>query len=108
MPKKSQTKKTGNRKDAKKKNTTKAGSRRKVRQSRVGHLKAMTKRKPPFRDESLAPKVDRSLLLALVRRELPEGTARALYRLIYSFKSWSEAYCNTVVSDFHATKQPSV
>lgn len=54
-----------------------------------------------FRDEDLAPEVDRELLWALVRQELEEHTARAVYRLVYSFQSWNDAHTEILVGEFH-------
>lgn len=53
-----------------------------------------------FLDESLAPEVDRDLLQALVRRELPEADARLVYRLIHSFQSWNEAHTQVLIEEF--------
>ena len=55
---------------------------------------------PPFRDESLAPQIDERLLRALVRRQLSEETARAVYRLIHSFKSWMDAHSRVLIEEF--------
>ena len=61
---------------------------------------------PPrqFQDESLAPEVDRELLQALVRRELTEETARAVYHLIHSFRSWNEAHAQILIEEFRRTQ----
>jgi hypothetical protein len=56
----------------------------------------------------LAPKVDQALIKALVRRELSVADARAIYRLVYSFKSWSEAHCDALVRDFQCAKKVTV
>ncbi len=65
-------------------------------------IKALLRNRPPFRDVRLAPDVDYTLLLALVRDELPEHTARDKYQFIISFKSWSDAYCDLLVREYHA------
>lgn len=54
----------------------------------------------PFRDESLAPRVDETLLRELVRRNLSEDAARSVYRLIYSFRSWTEAHTLILLEEF--------
>ena len=59
---------------------------------------------PDYRDESLAPEVDRDLLLQLVRKELPERTTRAVHHLIISFKSWSKAHAEIVAEEFRRTQ----
>ena len=60
---------------------------------------------PPgeFQDESLAPEVDHDLLRALVRRELTEETARGVYHLIHSFRSWNEAHAQILIEEFRRT-----
>jgi hypothetical protein len=68
----------------------------------VNRIKSLLRNRPPFRDERLAPNVDHALLLALVRDKLPERTARDVYRFIISFKSWSDAYCDLFVGEYHA------
>jgi hypothetical protein len=97
-------KKTIPRKNKAKSSTVKGGSR----QLRHERFKAAIKRRPAFRNESLAPKVDQALIKALVRRELSAADARAVYRLVYSFKSWSEAHIDAVVRDFRRAKIVSV
>ena len=62
----------------------------------------LTRNRPPFRDERQAPKIDPTLLLVLMHQELPERTARDVYRFIISFKSWSEAYCDLLVREYRA------
>lgn len=57
---------------------------------------------PAFEDESLAPEVDRDVLVALVRRELPQEQARLVYWLIYAFKSWSDAHNDVLVEEFRS------
>jgi hypothetical protein len=74
----------------------------------IKRIKALLRNRPPFRDERLAPDVDHILLLALVRDELPERTARDVYRFINSFKSWSDAYCDLLVREYHATQRSSI
>jgi hypothetical protein len=54
----------------------------------------------PFEDESLAPEVDRPLLAALARGELSEEAAKAAYRLVATFKSWSDAHVEAVAEAF--------
>lgn len=56
---------------------------------------------PVFEDESIAPEVDRKLLLSLARGELPEDQARLVYRLVYSFKSWCDAHTEVLTEEFH-------
>lgn len=56
--------------------------------------------------DRFAPEVDRILLERLVRKELPEGTARAAYRLIHAFDNWKKAYADAVIEDFRRN-QPS-
>lgn len=53
-----------------------------------------------FLDESLAPEVDERLLRRLVRRELPEIVVPAVYRRIFSFKSWHRAHAQIVLDEF--------
>lgn len=55
-------------------------------------------------DESLAPEVDQELLKSLVRQQLPEKKARAVYQLIHSFKSWDLAHTKTLIAE-HRDKQ---
>ena len=76
--------------------------------SAIKRIKTSIRNRPRFRDERLAPDIDRALLLALVRDELPERTARDVYRFIISFKSWSDAYCNLLVREYHATQRSSI
>ena len=57
---------------------------------------------PDFRDESLAPEVDENLIDALIRQELAGEDARLVYRLIESFKSWSDAHEKILVRDFRS------
>jgi hypothetical protein len=71
-------------------------------------IKALLRNRPAFRDERLAPKVDHALLLKLARDDLPEGAARDVYRLIVSFKTWSDAYCDLVVREYRANEASSV
>jgi hypothetical protein len=52
--------------------------------------------------------VDHALLLALVRDELPERTGREVHRWVILFKSWSDAYCDLVVREYHAAGIRSV
>lgn len=54
---------------------------------------------PEFLDESLAPEIDEALLRRLVRQELPEKVARAVYRRIYSFKSWHHAHAQVLLDE---------
>lgn len=62
--------------------------------------------RPPFRDEETAPSVDCDLLLSLVRRDLPDVTAQLVYRLVYSFRSWNDAYRQVIVEEFQRHAQP--
>lgn len=57
---------------------------------------------PQFQDESLAPELDRELLIRLARRELPEKYARLAYRLIHSFASWRNCYADLVAEEFRS------
>ena len=59
---------------------------------------------PEFRDESLGPAVDEELLLRLVRRELSPEQQRAVYLLIDSFRSWSEAHAKLLVTAFRQSQ----
>jgi hypothetical protein len=56
-----------------------------------------TRRK--WSDESLAPAIDERLLQELVQGKLAEPKARALYRLIHSFKSWDEAHTQAMLAE---------
>jgi hypothetical protein len=53
-----------------------------------------------------APKVDRELLLRLVRKELPRNSARAVYRLIDAFDCWRQTFAELVVKDFREKYPP--
>ena len=66
-------------------------------------IKTLIRNRPPFRDERPAPKVDAILLLALIRQELPERTAREVHRWVILFKSWSDAYCDLLVREYRET-----
>ena len=72
----------------------------KKQESRLSELEKIARTAPTFRDESLAPELDEDLLRALVRRELPQPSARLVYRLVYSFKSWHEAHTRILVEEF--------
>ncbi len=50
-----------------------------------------------FRDESSAPDVDHELLSALACRDLAEPVARLVYRLVFSFESWHDAFTQAVI-----------
>jgi len=63
-------------------------------------LEELGYKQPVFRDESLAPEVDRELVRALVRRELPEEPASLVFRLIYSFRSWNEAHTQALIEEY--------
>ena len=65
-------------------------------------LEELGYKQPVFRDESLAPEVDRTLLRALVRRELPEESATLVFRLIYSFRSWNDAHTQELLEHYKA------
>ena len=54
---------------------------------------------PRYRDESLAPEVDRELLRKLVRDELPVKTMRNVFRLVHCFESWNRAYTAALVEE---------
>jgi hypothetical protein len=86
----------------KKANTKKTSVKRSPRDTRLQKLKAAIKKRPAFCDERLAPEVDQELLQALVRKELPDGTARDTLRFVESFKSWSDAYCELLAREFRA------
>lgn len=60
---------------------------------------------PEFLDDSLAPEVDDGLLRRLVRQELPENVARAVYRLIYSFASWHHAHSQVLLEELKKSRQ---
>jgi hypothetical protein len=51
--------------------------------------------------EELAPEVDERLIRALVRRELAEEDARAVYRFVHAFDSWNRAHTRIVIDEFH-------
>jgi hypothetical protein len=87
----------------KKATTKKTSAKRSPGNARLQKLKAAIKKRPAFREKRLAPEVDHKLLRALVREELPEKTARDAYRLVHSFKSWSDAYCELLVLEFPRT-----
>lgn len=55
-------------------------------------LKQIHSTPPDFDDESLAPEVDRAVLVSPVNRELSTDESRRVYRLVYSFKSWYDAH----------------
>jgi hypothetical protein len=55
---------------------------------------------PEYLDESQAPRVDRALLLRLIRRNLSAEEARAVYWLIISFVSWRDAHAELVADEF--------
>lgn len=78
------------------------GSEEETRQSLWADL-GLTE--PEFIDDSLAPKVDDALLRRLVRQELPENVARAVYRLIYSFASWHHAHAQVVLEELKKSRQ---
>lgn len=72
------------------------------RKARIRELLDRLHETPPvFEDESIAPEVDRKLLLSLARGELPEDQARLVYRLVYSFKSWCDAHTEVLTEEFH-------
>ena len=71
-----------------------------------GLLEGMADPAREFQDESLAPEVDYDLLRALVRKEVTEQTARAIYHLIHSFKSWNEAHAQLLIEEFRRTQGP--
>ncbi|MGH7136271.1 MAG: hypothetical protein ACREHD_11065 [Pirellulales bacterium] len=60
---------------------------------------------PEFLDDSLAPDVDEGLLRRLVRQELPEKIARAVYRRIYSFASWHHAHAQVLLDELKKSRQ---
>ena len=60
---------------------------------------------PDFLDESLAPEVDEPLLRSLIRQELPEKVARAVYRLICSFASWHHAHTKLLLEELKRSRQ---
>jgi hypothetical protein len=62
---------------------------------------------PLRQDESLAPEIDHDLLVRLVRRELPEEQARAVYHLIHAFQSWTDAHAQVVTDEFHRQHKPA-
>lgn len=60
---------------------------------------------PEFLDESLAPEVDEALLHSLIRQELPEKVARAVYRLICSFESWHRMHTKVLLEELRKSRQ---
>jgi hypothetical protein len=62
---------------------------------------------PDYLDESLAPKVDEPLLRSLIRQELPEKVARAVYRLICSFASWHHAHTKLLLEELKRSREPT-
>lgn len=60
-----------------------------------------------FRDDRLAPEIDRNLLQRLVRNELTVEASRAVFRLIHSFESWRNAHADIVVEEFRRSQQAS-
>jgi hypothetical protein len=62
---------------------------------------------PEFLDDLLAPEVDEGLLRLLVRQELPETIARAVYRLIYSFARWHRAHAKVLLDELKQSRQTS-
>lgn len=60
-----------------------------------------------YRDEQFAPDVDHKLLYALVRKKLSEDSARSVYRLIHSFKSWDDAHAQILIEEFQRNEQRS-
>jgi hypothetical protein len=62
---------------------------------------------PRRSDDQIAPAVDRDLLVRLVRKQLPDDAARALYRLIHAFQSWNDAYAEVVVENFRRSQGES-
>jgi hypothetical protein len=85
-----------------KKKSKKTSARPKKADAAIKRIKALIRSRPPFRDERLAPEVDHTLLLALIRQELPDRTAREVHRWVILFKSWSDAYCDLLVREYHA------
>ena len=75
--------------------------------AKIKKIKSALEKRPPYRDEKLAPRVDHDLLLALVRKQLPDQTARDVYLLVESFKSWSDAYCELLAREFRETNTQS-
>lgn len=63
---------------------------------------------PEFFDESLAPAVNEAVLRSLVRQELPVNGARAVYRLVYSFRSWHEAHAKVLLEELIKTRPNQV
>lgn len=59
---------------------------------------------PKRRDESLAPEVDRELLLKFVRRELSDASARTVSHLIVAFESWAKAHETILLDEYHRTR----
>jgi hypothetical protein len=69
--------------------------------SRLEDLLEWLHRRPSeFRDERLAPPVDHELLRALARHELKEDAARPLFHLVHSFRSWRDAYRESLIEEF--------
>ena len=64
-------------------------------------LARLLRYRPPMRDEKNAPAVDQTTLDALVRDELAEKEARAAHRLILSYRTWNDAYVETLIREYH-------
>lgn len=77
------------------------GDSRTSGESLVETLERLHRTPPQFKDESLAPDVDRPLLVALVRQQLSVEEARLVYRLIHSFASWNAAHAEVLIEEFH-------
>lgn len=76
------------------------------RKARLNELVDRLHKKPTvFADESIAPEVDRNVLLMLARGELPEEQARLVYRLVHTFKSWCEAHVEVLTEELSKKKQ---
>lgn len=45
-----------------------------------------------FADESLAPPVDESSLLGIVSGEIPDEQTAPIFRLVFTYRSWYDAY----------------
>ena len=64
-------------------------------------LDGLDKIPPIYQDESIAPEVAHDTLVALARSELPEDQAKLIYRLVYTFKSWHDAYAEILTKEPH-------
>ena len=50
------------------------------------------------------PEVDDEIILSVVRHELPEPVARAVYRQICTWKSWQAAHIRVLLAELRRTR----